>query len=57
MHLRVFHSVALHDADMLVPGAVAKFPLWDTLFIWVPVLIGLGSALYKIFASVRLPDR
>lgn len=53
LHLRVFRSVPLHDADMLVPGAVARFTLLDKLLIWVPILIGVGSAIYKIATSVR----
>lgn len=51
--LRVFHSVALHNADMLIPGAVARFTFVDKLLIWLPIAIGLCSALYKIFTSVR----
>lgn len=53
LHLRVFRSVDLHNADMLVPGAVARFTLFDKLLIWLPILIGVGSALYKIATSVR----
>eukprot|EP00892_Ulva_mutabilis_P001914 jgi/Ulvmu1/11723/UM008_0136.1 len=51
VHLRVFRNVALHNADMLMPGAVACFTLLDQLFIWVPVLVGIGSAMYKIATS------
>lgn len=54
LHLRVFRSVPLHDAEMLVPGAVARFTLLDKLFIWVPVLVGIASAIYKISTSVLL---
>lgn len=52
VHLRVFTNVALQDADMLFPGAVAVFTLFDQLLIWVPVLIGVVSAIYKISTSV-----
>lgn len=51
--LRIFHGVALHNADMLIPGAVARFTFVDNLLIWLPIAIGLCSALYKIFHSVR----
>eukprot|EP00892_Ulva_mutabilis_P001912 jgi/Ulvmu1/11721/UM008_0132.1 len=51
VHLRVFRSVVLHDADMLVPGAVARFTTLDKVLIWLPIAIGLCSALYKISNS------
>lgn len=53
LHLRIFRSVSVHNADMLLPGAVASFTLFDKLFIFVPVIIGLCCALYKIHNSVR----
>lgn len=53
VHMRVFTNVAIHDADMLFPGATAVFTLLDNLLIWVPVLIGVVSAIYKVSSSVR----
>jgi Protein of unknown function (DUF3754) len=54
LYLRVFTNVALRDADMLFPGSTAVFTVLDQLLIWVPVLIGLVSAIYKISTSVRI---
>eukprot|EP00892_Ulva_mutabilis_P001913 jgi/Ulvmu1/11722/UM008_0133.1 len=51
VHLRVFRSVVLHNADMLVPGAVARFTTLDKVLIWLPIAIGVCSALYKISTS------
>lgn len=53
--MRVFTNVGIQDADMLFPGATAVFTLLDQLLIWVPVLIGVVSAIYKISTSVRNP--
>ncbi|KAJ9521977.1 hypothetical protein QJQ45_024861 [Haematococcus lacustris] len=46
-YLRHFKDVEQADLDMLLPGAVAKFTWLDYLWIWVPILVGVGAAIYK----------
>ncbi|GMH42595.1 hypothetical protein BSKO_10514 [Bryopsis sp. KO-2023] len=47
-YLRIFKDVAVADIDMLLPGSEVKFTWMDHLMIWIPVVIGFVSAIYKL---------
>lgn len=51
--MRILYNVHLHNLPMICPRSTVNFTLLDQIFIWVPVIIGVVSALYKIFSSVR----
>lgn len=46
-YLRMYKNVAAADIDMLLPGSEVKFSWFDHLMIWVPVCIGVVSAILK----------
>lgn len=48
-YLRLFKDVAVSDIDMLLPGSEVQFTWFDHLMIWIPVLVGLISAVWKCF--------
>lgn len=48
-YFRIFKDVAVADIDMLLPGSEVQFTWFDYLMIWVPVLVGLISAVWKCF--------
>eukprot|EP01024_Parvocaulis_polyphysoides_P042644 TRINITY_DN3894_c1_g4_i1.p1 TRINITY_DN3894_c1_g4~~TRINITY_DN3894_c1_g4_i1.p1 ORF type:complete len:546 (+),score=65.63 TRINITY_DN3894_c1_g4_i1:152-1639(+) len=48
VYMKIFKNMQVTDIDQLVPGNKVKFSVMDKLMIWVPVLFGLGVAIYKI---------
>lgn len=46
-YMKMFKDVAQSDIDMILPESEVKFSWIDYMMIWVPVLIGMGTAIYK----------
>ncbi|MEW5318435.1 MAG: hypothetical protein WDW38_009657 [Sanguina aurantia] len=54
LYMRLFKDVEVADIDMLLPGSTVKFSWLDQVFIWGPILFGLGAACYKIaFGTIK----
>jgi len=46
-HHHPSQAIEAADTDMLLPGSVVKFSVFDWFLIWAPVLFGLISAIIK----------
>ncbi|KAG2492511.1 hypothetical protein HYH03_009176 [Edaphochlamys debaryana] len=49
MYMKLFKDVLQCDVDMLLPGSVIKFTWFDHCMIWIPILVGLGLAVWKMY--------
>eukprot|EP00210_Caulerpa_lentillifera_P005749 g5496.t1 len=47
MYLKIFKDIEISDIDMLIPGSKVQFTKLDYLLLFVPMLIGIISAIYK----------
>ncbi|KAK9816721.1 hypothetical protein WJX72_004220 [[Myrmecia] bisecta] len=50
-YMKMFKEVDQTDLDMLLPGGNINLSYFDLVYIWVPVLAGLVSAIYKAATS------
>mmetsp|Transcript_37793 Transcript_37793/g.96751 ORF Transcript_37793/g.96751 Transcript_37793/m.96751 type:complete len:602 (-) Transcript_37793:110-1915(-) len=48
-YMKIFKDVSSLDVDMVVPGGSIDFTWFDVAMIWVPTLIGFGSAIKTIY--------
>lgn len=47
LYLKIFKDIAVSDIDMLIPDSRVEFTKWDYFLLFVPMLIGIISAICK----------
>ena len=52
--LRCYDNIPLYDLDMLMPGSSPNPQIFDALLVFVPLIAGLCTSIYKI-VDVRAP--